>query len=138
MAIIEIKEPTPGDLKWFGPLFLLFFGLIGGLLVWRGGSMNVAYALWGFAAVVVAVYYAMPALQRRIYLGWIYGVYPIGYVLSHVIMGIVFYLVVTPVGLIMRATGRDPMTRTFDRNAKSYWVEHRTGGRDPSSYFRQF
>lgn len=138
MAIIEIKDPTPKDLRWFGPLFLLFFGLVGGMLWWRSDLFNVATYIWGAAAVVVAVYYAVPSLQRKIYLGWIYAVYPIGYVLSHIIMGIVYYLVVSPIGIIMRMTGRDPMNRTLDREAKTYWVEHRTADRDPASYFRQF
>ncbi len=137
MAIIEIKEPTPRDLKWFGPLFLLFFGIVGSL-VWRAEMATVAYAIWGAAAVIVAVYYAVPALQRRFYLGWIYAVYPIGYVLSHVIMAVVYYGVVTPIGLILRLTGRDPLSRKMDKGAKTYWVEHRTAERTPSSYFRQF
>ena len=138
MAVIEIKEPTARDLKWFGPLFLLFFGIIGYLLSTRANLPQVAYAVWGASVVIVAIYYAVPSLQRKFYFGWIYAVYPIGYVLSHVIMGIVYYGVVTPIALIMRAMGRDPMTRTLDRKAKTYWVEHRPGDRDPASYFRQF
>jgi hypothetical protein len=52
-------------------------------------------------------------------------------------MAIIFYLVVTPVGIIMRLTGRDPMERAFDRTAKTYWKPRRT---DPDSarYFRQY
>lgn len=138
MAVIEIKEPTPRDLQWFGPLFLLFFGIIGYVVMSRAGRPNVAYGLWGASAVVVAIYYAVPSLQRKLYLGWIYAVYPIGFVLSHVIMGVVYYGVLTPIALVMRIAGRDMMTRSFDRDAKTYWVEHRTGDRDPSTYFRQF
>ena len=63
--------------------------------------------------------------------------YPIGWVITHVVMAIIFYLVVTPVGIIMRLTGRDPMERAFDRTAKTYWKPRRT---DPDSarYFRQY
>ena len=138
MAVIEIKDPTPRDLKWFGPLFLLFFGLVGGILSWRGVDLQVAYTLWAAAAVIVVVYYAVPSLQKKIYLGWIYAVYPIGFVLSHVIMGVVYYLVVSPVGLMMKLVGRDPLARSLDKGAKTYWVEHRPADRDPGSYFRQF
>jgi hypothetical protein len=53
------------------------------------------------------------------------------------VMALIFYLVVTPVAVIMRLVGRDPMERTFDRSAKTYWKPRRT---DPSStrYFRQY
>jgi hypothetical protein len=63
--------------------------------------------------------------------------YPIGWVVTHVIMALIFYLVVTPIGVIMRLTGRDPMERAFDRGAKTYWKPRRS---DPSSarYFRQY
>jgi hypothetical protein len=52
-------------------------------------------------------------------------------------MAILFYLVITPVGLVFRLVGRDAMNRRFDPSLPSYWVEHRM----PASlerYFRQF
>ena len=42
---------------------------------------------------------------------------PIGLALSHVILGAVFYIVFTPVGLVMRLLGKDPLHRRFDRAA---------------------
>ena len=47
--------------------------------------------------------------------------YPIGWVVTHVVMALIFYLVVTPLGVIMRLCGRDPMERRWlDRRAKTY------------------
>lgn len=40
-----------------------------------------------------------------------------------IVLGVVFYLVIFPIGLIVRLTGRDPMTRNFDDGAASYRVE---------------
>jgi hypothetical protein len=62
---------------------------------------------------------------------------PIGWTISHLVLGAVYYLVLTPIGLVMRLLGRDPMQRRFDRSAKSYWIE-RTPRTDPSRHFRQF
>jgi hypothetical protein len=63
--------------------------------------------------------------------------FPIGWTVSHLLLGSIFYGVITPIGLLLRASGHDPMMRKFDRNASSYWIDHRTGG-DPTSYLRQF
>jgi hypothetical protein len=52
-------------------------------------------------------------------------------------MALIFYLVVTPLGVIMRLTGRDPMERRFDPKAKTYWKPRPTQT-DASRYFRQF
>jgi len=48
-----------------------------------------------------------------------------------------YFLFVTPVGLLMRALGRDPMKRGFDRNAKSYWQDVKKGSAS-ESHFRQY
>ena len=83
------------------------------------------------------MYFVVPPLRRSVYLGWLYAAYPIGFVVSHVILGAIYYLVFTPIGLLLRAAGKDPMQRAFDRNAKTYWVEHDPHA-DARRYLRQF
>jgi hypothetical protein len=104
--------------------------------VWETAP-TVAYVIWAVAVVVVALYYAVPGLRRGVYLGWMYAAYPIGWVMSHLAMAVVYYLVVSPIGLLSRATGRDAMNRKLDARAQSYWQPRRKRGQ-PSSYFRQF
>jgi hypothetical protein len=62
---------------------------------------------------------------------------PIGWVMSHVILGIIYYLVLTPIGLLLRALGRDPLRRRFETGARSYWIDR---GEEPAveRYFRQY
>jgi len=86
---------------------------------------------------VMVTYYAAPALRRPIYLGWMYASYPIGWAVSHVLLAIIYFVVLTPVGLVVRVCGHDPMQRRFDRQAASYWIERQPGG-DVKRYFRQF
>ncbi len=136
--MIEVKkEFSDRELLWFGPLFALFVGLIGLILMRRLHWNNVAYGLWTVSAVIIVVYYLVPSIRKPTYLAWIYSVVPIGWVVSHVLLGIVFYLVVTPVGLAMKALKYDPMQRTLDPAAKSYWIK-RESQVDNSSYFRQY
>ncbi len=138
MALIELnKAPSRRELLVFGALFALFFGLIGGLIWWKFEAPTVAYVVWSIAAAITIVFYALPPIRKPIYLAWIHLAFPIGWVISHVAMALIYYLVFTPIGLIMRLVGRDPMERRFDRQAASYWVEHDPSG-EPGRYLRQF
>jgi len=79
----------------------------------------------------------VPSLRRPMFVGWMYAAYPLGFIVSHVLLGLVYFGVVTPIGLLLRAVGHDPMTRRFDRSAKTYWIA-REQTRDVRRYFRQF
>jgi len=138
MAIVEInRNPTRRGLRVFGLLFLLFAGLVGLGLYFRSGAHEGARVVWIAGSVLTAIYFAIPPLRRPFYLAWLYVTLPIGVALSHVILGAVFYLVFTPVGLALRLLGKDPLLRRFDRNAESYWVEHDPQV-DPTRYFHPY
>jgi hypothetical protein len=131
------REPSPRELRWFGVLLAVFLGLIGTLAWWRTGSTTPRNILGGIGLAVAAVYYAVPQLQRSIFFAWMAAVYPIGWAISHLLLAATYYVVLTPIGWTMRAFGRDPMQRKFDRGTASYWVEHDPGA-DSARYFRQF
>ena len=136
--MIEIKkDPSPRELRWFGVLLALFFGVAGALVRWRLGSPGVAAGIWSAGALLALVYLALPALRRRIYLGWMYLAYPIGWTVSHVLLLLVYYAILTPLGLLLRLLGKDLLERHLDRDATSHW-SRRAAREDPSSYFRQF
>ncbi len=63
--------------------------------------------------------------------------FPIGFVVSHVVLAVLFFGILTPVGLTLRLLGRDLLDRGFEREKKSYWVDlpQSIQKRD---YFRQF
>jgi hypothetical protein len=138
MALVRLnKNPSRKDLAWFGVLFAAFFGIVG-YLAWRKpGTQQLGLVLWGAAVVVPAVYYAIPPLRRPIYLGWMYLAFPIGLAVSYAVLAFVYFVVVTPIGLVLRLTGRDPLQRAFERARTSYWIEHRTG-EDSTRYFGQY
>ena len=76
-------------------------------------------------------------MLRIVFLLASYATFPIGFVVSYVILAVVYYLVLTPIGLVLRLTGYDPMQRRFDRNAKTYWTP-REQEESTEQYFRQF
>ena len=138
MALIRInRDPPPKQLAIFAGLWLIFLGGWG-LVRWSfAGADSLAMTLW-IAAVAVPVAGAVHRpILRWTYVGMSYAAFPIGWVVSHVLLAIIYYLVMTPIGLIMRVVGYDPMERKWDSQAESYWAK-RSDDDDPKRYFRQF
>lgn len=136
--MIQLKTTfTKRELIWFGPLFALFGGLIGALAFWKFEAPGIAQAIWISTAATIVLYNLIPPLRKPIYTGWLALVFPIGWIVSHLLLTIVFYLVVFPIGLLMRLLRYDALGRTFSPEAKSYWIK-RSANSDPAKYFRQF
>jgi Saxitoxin biosynthesis operon protein SxtJ len=128
-------NPSRNELRWFGMLWFPAFCVLAGLSLYRRGAPSVAVALW-LAAVVTAVAGMVDVrIVAPIYRWMIRLTYPIGWIVSHVIVAVSYFLVVTPIGYLMRLS-HDPMRRGFDRSAKSYWVDCEPS--KPDRYFRQF
>jgi len=118
-------------------LLAAFFTLVGGIALHKSESLTVALLIWGIGFLLVLVYSLVPGHRRTIYLSWLYAAYPLALTISHLWMGVIYYLMITPIGLMMRLFGYDPMGRKFDHLAKSYWVKHDSSSK-AARYFRQF
>lgn len=139
MSIVQVnRDPSRRQLNQFGFVWLGFVALFGVIAWFKLGSPGLARGLWLAAVVVPVIGWLVPAFMRLVFVGMSYLAWPIGFVVSHVVLAAVYYLVLTPIGLIMRLFGYDPMRRGFDREAASYWVERPAATADPRRYFRQF
>ena len=138
MSLIHInKNPPAIVMRWMGVLMALAFG-IAGVVAGRGfGAWYVSPWLWATGIALALVYYAVPPLRRPLYLGWMYAAAPVGWVLTHASMALVFYAVLTPVGVVMRLFGHDPLRRRFEPDQSSYWMDHQSTS-DLDQYFRQY
>jgi hypothetical protein len=138
MSLLRIpKNPSRRDLLLFGLLWWLLISIAGLMALRHGGSWAMAAGLWTAAAVVPVVGWLSPPFLRWVYLAAIYLAFPLGFVLSYALLSLMYYLVLTPIGLLMRLLGHDPMQRRWDRTAKSYWTP-RKAEENAERYFRQF
>ena len=138
MALLDRdREPTRGELRIFGLLLAAFGFFIGGLVLYHTGSWTIAIVIWSAALLLCAFYYAVPAAQYMTYRAWMVAIYPIGWLISHALITIIFYLVMTPIGLFMQLCGYDPLQRKWDRSANTYWTLHNTR-ESMNRYFQQF
>lgn len=137
MALLDINwKPSQRELRAFALMWLGFFALLGVYALWRHESPRAAVAFWAVAAAGI-VGLLRPGTFRPVYVVWMALVLPIGWTVSHLLLMIVYYLVLTPIGLLMRLFGYDPLQRGFDRSAPSYWTPHDPGA-DAGRYFKQF
>ena len=138
MGIVRInRHPSRRELNQFGFIWLGFMAFFGAVAWFKFQSPTAASVLWVLSVVVPVVGWAWPAFMRLVFVGMSIAAWPIGFVVSHVVLALVYYLVLTPIGLVMRLIGYDPMTRRPDPGRSSRWVA-REPRRGPESYFRQF
>ncbi|MFH1655791.1 MAG: SxtJ family membrane protein [Candidatus Omnitrophota bacterium] len=69
---------------------------------------------------------------------WMKIAYLIGKIISSLILGIFFYLIITPVGLIMKCFGRDSLSKAWDKTTDSYWIKRDKKLSDPKRIEKQF
>lgn len=138
MAVLDINwHPTSKQLRQFAVLQLLFFGLVAVWLDHRTGGHAATVVVLGLSLLACLIGLVRPQSLRWFFVGWIVAVYPIGWCVSFVLLTALFYLVVTPIGLIMACCGYDPMHRRWDRQADTYW-RRRTPPDDIQRYFKQY
>jgi hypothetical protein len=142
-------KPDDYELRVFSVLWLVGFVLLGALVAWRVGafSSNVpvgwqppwraAVALWTLAVVGSAIGLALPRAIKPVYIAWMVAAFPIGWTVSLALLACVYYVVFTAFGLVFRVIGRDPLGRSFDRTASTYWVPRRQA-EGLERYFKQF
>ncbi|HEV2762127.1 MAG TPA: SxtJ family membrane protein [Pyrinomonadaceae bacterium] len=99
------------------------------------GRMTVVAVAGGVGLALVLTGLLLPALARRFHVFWMRVAAVLGYVNSRVLLTLMYYLVMTPYGVVSRLVGRDPLAR---RGAKrtSYWVE-RKRTRQPQERFER-
>ena len=101
------------------------------------GRMEMAITVFSIGSCAAAAALIFPAFARKVYVGWMLAALPIGWSISHALLAVLYYLVVTPTGLIMRIVGRDPLHRRIESERPSYWVRH-PSSIETSRYFRQY
>ena len=139
-------RPERKTLRRFGLAATVAFGALGAWAFFRhtlfGAALTaetaraVGIALWALAGGCGLLAAVAPRWLRGLYVALTLLTLPVGWVISHVALGIVYYGVLTPVALVFRLIGRDPLRRKRAA-AESYWIR-REPTTDVSRYYRQF
>ena len=131
------KEVPPGSSdRSFGIVFGVVFFIIALWPLFSSGGVRVWATIASAAFFVVA--FALPGILAPLNRLWTRFGFLLHHIVSPVVLGILFYLFVTPMGLVMRLFGKDFLHLRFDQSSRSYWVERNPPGPKPDSLNNQF
>jgi len=108
--------------------------VIGLMLFRKVQAPGAAVSLWTGGAVLAIAGLVVPAAIKPVYIALVRITYPIGFCVSHLVLAVLYFLILTPIGVLVRWF-HDPMERNFDRAIASYWVAREEAETD--RYFRQ-
>ena len=122
--------------RTFGLEFAALFIVIAGWPLFHGGAVR----WWSIAVAAVFAVVALlkPALLAGLNRLWIKLGILLGKVVSPIALGVLFYGVLTPIGIVIRLAGKDPLRLKFDPAASSYWIPREPPGPPPGSMTNQF
>ena len=128
--------PDPSSDRLFGLVFAGVFVIVAIYNWWYGGALWPLYL--GIALLFVASALLRPNVLSPLNRLWTRFGLLIGMMVSPIVLGLLFILVVTPVGLMMRLTGKDPLRLRRESGVGSYWIVQHPPGPPGDSMGDQF
>jgi hypothetical protein len=133
--IRNIKE-SKKDLRKFGLTVGIVLLAIASLLYWKGKENYTAFGIIGGFLVVVSILF--PIILRPLNKIWMTLAILMGWIMTRVILIVIFFIVLTPLGLIARLIGKDFLDLKIDKEKNSYWEVRDKKGEAAVDYERQF
>jgi hypothetical protein len=133
--IRNIKE-SKKDLRKFGLTVGIVLLAIASLLYWKGKENYTAFGIIGGFLVVVSILF--PIILRPLNKIWMTLAILMGWIMTRVILIVIFFIVLTPLGLIARLIGKDFLDLKIDKEKNSYWEVRDKKGEAAVEYERQF
>jgi Saxitoxin biosynthesis operon protein SxtJ len=117
-------------------VFAGFFAVVALWPLWRGGPVRLGALAVGASFLVTGLWW--PALLAPMNRAWTRLGRLLHWIVYPIVMGIIFYGAITPMGLVMRWAGRDALRLRRDPLASTYWIERKPPGPAPDTMTNQF
>lgn len=122
----------------FGIVMAVFFAIVGLWPLVVGAAPGPRWWALAVAAIFGALALIRPAALAPLNRLWLRFGLLLAKIVSPVVLGLLFYATVAPIGLVMRAFGKDPLRLRRDPAAKSYWIPREPPGPTPDTMKNQF
>jgi hypothetical protein len=136
--IDEIRSIKSGrrELRKFGVTVGIALAVFGGIFLWRGKDFYpyVFYIAAGFLFFGLV----LPVVLWPIQKAWMTLALLLGWLMTRVILTVLFYVIVTPIGLLARLFGKDFLDRKFSGQSESYWIPKDLDEKAEKDYESQF
>jgi polyferredoxin len=136
--IEDIRNIKSGrkELREFGLTIGAVLLLISGVALWRGKASYLYFLVFSFLFISFGI--IVPERLRLLQKAWMALAVVIGFFMSRVILTILFYGVVTPIGLLTKLFGKDIMDQRIAKERPSYWHERPAAAKAKESYENQY
>jgi len=131
------RNPSAKTLRQFAAIWLLFFGALAAYQAWIRHRPGWGLALAALSVSVGLMGLICPRAVRPIFVGWMMVAFPIGWVVSHLMLVLMFFGLLTPLAVFLRLKGRDLLCRKPAPDRPSFWIPKETPS-DVRRYFRQY
>lgn len=129
------RNPKPQTLRWFSLYLACFLAALAVSQHWREREAAALCLLAG-AITVVGLGILRPVFLRPVFVGSLIVTFPLGWLVSHLLLALLFFGIFTPLGLLFRVLGRDALALKIRPEQSTYWTD-KPPARDAASYFRQ-
>jgi len=138
MLLDEIKSirGTKPELRKFGLTIGIFLLLIAGFLFWKQRPSFSYFAYIGGGLALLGL--IAPILLKPIYKVWMSFAVVMGFIMTRVILTVLYFGMFTPISLLTKLLGKDLLDERLDKNAASYWVKRPASTFDPKSAENMF
>ena len=137
--MLELKKHLAApraDLRRFGVVFTAITSLVSAYLAWKSSP---AWPALATACVTFAILSAFIAeALRPFYVAWMALGALLAWINTRIILGIVFYLVMTPIGFLLKLSGKDILATKLEPGAATYWVKRPPAERGRERYKQMF
>ncbi|MFH1791101.1 MAG: SxtJ family membrane protein [Candidatus Omnitrophota bacterium] len=136
--IDDIKKIKSGkkELREFGLTVGLILAILGGIALWRGKPIGPYLLVPGILLAAAGIF--MPHILKPLQKIWMGLAIVIGFFVSRIILSILFFLVMTPIGVMLRLCGKDILDQRMEREKDSYWHRRGPEKKTKESYNNQY
>ena len=131
------KSIDPPSERSFGILFSLIFSGLGVYASNKNWQPFVIYAFFAIGLLLLVVAFSLPKILTPFNKAWFWFGQAMGKIVNPIVLGIIFFLLLTPVAIMGKLMGRDEL-RLQKRKVNSYWIEREPIGPSPESFNNQF
>lgn len=133
---LQSLDTGPRQLRSFGITLGIAFLIVAGVLYWRDIPGEVVVA--GIGGLLLVTGLIAPGLLRPLYKPWMALALVLGFIMTRVILTVIFVLLFIPIGLLMQLFGKDPLRRKLDPDAETYWISKEYDAEAPERLERYY
>ena len=120
---IKTLDTSSKEIRKFALVIAIALGVIGSFIYVKSSNGDVVGWLWGIGLLFLILGFILPSVLRPVYRIWMLLAHFIGGIVSRVILIVLYYIVLVPIGLVLRLFGKDVLDQNFDKKRESYWIK---------------